>query len=589
MNMFAKLGWFLKQEKKSYIIGITMLTLLSLITGFVPLILGRIIDTMASHQMQPQSLLYWVLLLITIAIVQYAMRYVWRMAIFGTSAQLEQILRARLFHHFMRMDKDFFHKYRTGDLMARTTNDLGAIRMVAAGGILTLVDSLSQGLITLFMMFFVVDWKLSLITIIPIPFLAIIINYIGRQLHYYSKKAQVAFAAMNDKVQESVTGMKVIKTFGEEERDIQDFKDHTFAVVQANQKVYVYNALFRPSSQLIMGISTILALFFGGFQVVQGQLTVGLLVAFISYITRLTWPMIAVGQLFNILQRGAASYDRIEEILEERSHIIESPNPIQKPIQAPLEFDIAAFSYERNDSIELKNCYFKLEANQTLGIVGKTGSGKSTIFHLLMREYDDYQGQIAFANKDIKQYSLDSLLNHIGYVPQDTFLFSTSILENIRYAKPTASQDEVERAAKLAAIHQDILEFPEGYQTLVGERGVALSGGQKQRIAIARALLIDLQLLILDDALSAVDAKTEEAILDAVKESSEDRMTIISAHRISSVMHAQEILVLEDGCIVERGNHQELLALDGWYAKMYHQQELNRLKGDEVDGSKFNE
>lgn len=206
-----------------------------------------------------------------------------------------------------------------------------------------------------------------------------------------------------------------------------------------------------------------------------------------------------------------------------------------------------------------------------------------------MREYDDYQGQIAFVNQDIKQYSLDSLLNHIGYVPQDTFLFSTSILENIRYAKPTASQEEVERAAKLAAIHQDILDFPEGYQTLVGERGVALSGGQKQRIAIARALLIDPQLLILDDALSAVDAKTEEAILDAVKESSEDRMTIISAHRISSVMHAQEILVLEDGCIVERGNHQELLALDGWYAKMYHQQELNRLKGDEVDGSKFNE
>ena len=584
MDMFAKLGWFFKQEKKAYLLGISMLVLISIVSGLIPLFLGRIIDAMTNQTIDYQQLIIWVVVLVFLALITYGMRYVWRMAIFGSSAKLERLLRGRLFHHFMTMDSYFFQKYRTGDLMARTTNDLNAIRMVASAGILTLVDSLSQGLVTLFMMLVVVDWRLSLVSIIPLPFLALFINYIGSKLHYHSHNAQAAFSTMNDKVQESVTGMKVIKTFGEEALDIEDFKNKTDHVVKMNQKVYFYDASFRPVSQLIMGLATMIGLFYGGFLVVDGQITIGLLVAFISYITRLTWPMIAVGRLFNILNRGAASYERIEEILKEKSHIQESDQAIQTPIQGPLHYHIEAFSYQPGQPADLKGIDFTLKPQETLGIVGKTGSGKTTLFKLLMREYDHYQGTIRYNGQDMQDFALDALLPQIGYVPQDNFLFSTTILENIRFARPDASMAEVEAVAKLAAIHDDILDFPEGYETLVGERGVSLSGGQKQRIAIARALLLDPTVLIMDDSLSAVDAKTEEAILQSVKGDDSQRMTLIATHRLSSVMHADEILVLDEGRIVERGNHDQLISQGGWYAEMYAQQELAMMEEGEANG-----
>lgn len=584
MEMFSKLSWFFKQEKKAYIIGTSMLIFLSLLTAAMPLIIGWIIDSMTNQTMTPSQLTNWVILIVVITILQYGVRYVWRMAIFGTSAKLERILRSRLFSHFMKMDTNFFQKYRTGDLMARTTNDLNAIRMVAAGGILTLVDSLAQGLITLFMMFVIIDWRLSLVSIIPIPFLALFISFIGQKLHYHSRLAQAAFSSMNDKVQESVTGMKVIKTFGEEQLDVLDFRSKTDEVVEENQKVHFYDATFRPMAQLIMGTATMIGIFFGGFLVVQGDITIGLLVAFISYVTRLTWPMVAVGRLFNILQRGAASYDRIEEILNERSHIIEKEDAVAEKITSPLDFKIEKFIYPSGKAVNLKNVKFTVENRQTLGIVGKTGSGKTTLFKLLMREYDNYQGEIQFNHIDIKNYQLDALLNHIGYVPQDNFLFSTTVRENIRYARPEASQEEVEAVALLANVHHDILQFPQGYDTRVGERGVSLSGGQKQRIAIARAILTQPELLILDDSLSAVDAKTEEAILRAIKEDKSDRMTLIAAHRLSSVMHADEILVMDNGQVVERGTHDELIAFDGWYAEMYAKQQLEQGLEEVEDG-----
>lgn len=583
MEMFSKLGWFFRQEKKAYIFGISMLVLLSLLNGLVPMILGWIIDSMSNQTISSSQLLFWLFALSIIAIVQYLMRYSWRTAIFGTSAKLERILRSRLFYHFMSMDSHFFQKYRTGDLMARTTNDLNAIRMVAAGGILTLVDSLSQGLITLLMMFIVVDWRLSLVSIIPVPFLAFFISFIGRKLHKHSREAQAAFSDMNDKVQESVTGMKVIKTFGEEALDIDDFKLNTANVVDKNQAVYVYDASFRPASQLIMGLATVIGLFFGGFLVVRGELSIGLLIAFISYITRLTWPMVAVGRLFNILQRGAASYDRIQEILSEKSHILEADHSVKTTIKDPLKVEVESFAYNQFEKPVLNNIFFEIGKSSTLGIVGKTGSGKTTLFKLLMREYDHYDGHISFNGIDIKDYSLDALLTKIGYVPQDNFLFSTTIRENIRFANPEASQEEVETVAKLASVHEDIIGFPNGYDTLVGERGVSLSGGQKQRIAIARAMLVNPKLLILDDSLSAVDAKTEEKILQAIKQDQSERMTIIAAHRISSVMHAEEIIVLEDGQISERGNHEELIEQKGWYAAMYAQQELEA-EGEDRNG-----
>ncbi|MBZ6526230.1 ATP-binding cassette domain-containing protein [Aerococcaceae bacterium DSM 111021] len=574
MNMFGKLGWFFKRERKAYIFGITMLILLSGLTAIIPMIIGTIIDSMTAGTITGSQLIRWGIILVVIAILQYIMRYVWRTQIFGTSAKLEKILRARLFTHFTQMDSIFFQKYRTGDLMARTTNDLNAIRMVAGGGILTLVDSLSQGLLTLFMMFFFVDWRLTLVSIIPIPLLTILIRFVGKKLHYHSRKSQAAFSSMNDKVQESMTGIKVIKTFGEEELDIDDFKKMTTKVVNRNQKVYLFDAAFRPASQLIMGAATILGVFFGGFLVSQGDITIGMLVAFISYVSRLQWPMIAIGRLFNILERGSASYDRITEILDEKSSIIEEPDALSQSISGDIHIDIDEFIYPNAKEVSLSDIKINIKQGNTLGIVGRTGSGKTSLFKLLLRDYDQFSGDITFNKTSIKDYQLDSLLANIGYVPQDNFLFSTTVRDNIRFANMDTTDSEVEEIAKVTSVHEDILGFSEGYDTLVGERGVALSGGQKQRISMARAMLINPELLILDDSLSAVDAKTEEAILNSIKSTRENKSTIISAHRLSSVMHADEIIVLDEGTITERGTHEELIKNNGWYQEMYEHQQL---------------
>ena len=554
-----------------------MLILVGLLAGIVPMIIARVIDEMTNGTLTYSALLFWVAVVAGISLLQYAMRYVWRTNIFGTSAKLEKILRQRLFNHFTKMDSVFYQKYRTGDLMAHATNDLGSIRMVAGGGILTMVDSLTQGIITLFMMFWAVDWQLSLMVIIPLPVLAIAIRFIGKKMHFHFRRAQEAFSSLNDKVQESVTGIKVIKTFGEEELDTIDFNKMTANVVKKNQSVYFYDALFRPAIQTIMGICTVIGLFYGGFLVLEGQITVGLLVAFLNYITRMSWPMVAIGRLLNIIERGSASYDRIMDILKEESNILEAENPVTTPIDGDIQFEIDSFTYPQTSEVMLKNVKFTLPQGNTLGVVGKTGSGKTSIFKLLMRDYDQYQGRISFNGVDMKAYSLDTLLGSIGYVPQDNFLFSTTVRDNIRFGNPSASQEIVEEVARLTSVHEDIIGFPEGFDTMVGERGVALSGGQKQRISMARAIINSPSLLILDDSLSAVDAKTEEAILEGIKTNRQDKTTIISAHRISSVMHADEIIVLDNGEIIERGTHYELLEQNGWYKQMYEKQQLEAL------------
>ena len=464
--------------------------------------------------------------------------------------------------------------------MAHATNDLNAIRMVAGAGILTLADSISSGGITLFTMFFLIDWRLTLIAMIPLPALTLVSRILGQKMHKRFRKAQAAFSSLNDKTQESVSGVKVIKTFGEEEEDIRDFEAMTKDVVAKNKSVYLVDALFDPAIQLILGLSFALTIIFGGRFVVEGSISIGQLVSFISYIGMMAWPMLAVGRLFNVLERGSASYSRIDELLKEKSTIQEQKNAVRTVVSGDLDFQVSSFSYPNSKEISLHDVNFHLKRGQTLGIVGRTGSGKSTIFRLLLREYDQYTGSINYNGIDIRDYSLDALLSGIGYVPQDNFLFSSDVRENIRFADPSISQQKVEEAARLTAIHHDILGFPAGYDTMVGERGVSLSGGQKQRIAIARALVTEPELLILDDSLSAVDAKTEEAILTGLKQQRADQTTIIAAHRISSVMHANEIIVLDEGRIVERGTHHELMELNGWYRRMYEKQQLEtKLEG----------
>ncbi|MBP1044914.1 ATP-binding cassette domain-containing protein [Enterococcus sp. BWM-S5] len=583
MSVFRKLGWFFKKEKSSYVIGVFALVMVAIVQLIPPKVIGVVVDIIATKGFTFEQILFWVGVLLAAALAQYIFRYIWRKYIWGSAARLEKDLRRQLFRHFTEMDSVFYQNHRTGDLMAHATNDLNAIQNVAGAGILTFADSFITGGSTIIAMIIFVDWRLTLIALIPLPLLAVMSRVLGSKLHDAFRDSQAAFSTINDKAQESITGMKVIKTFGQEKEDIQDFTEKIDDAIVKNKRVNFLDSLFDPFITLIIGISYVLTIIVGGNFIMNNTISIGQLVSFISYIGMLIWPMFAIGRLFNVLERGNASYDRVNELLHEKTHIIERKDAIQTPAKGTLRMAVASFSYPKEENPALENIDFSINEGGTLGIVGKTGAGKTTVLKLLMREYDNYQGQITMGEHNIKDYSLDALLTGIGYVPQDHFLFSMSVRDNIRFAAPRLSQEAVEEAAKMAYINEDIKGFAEGYDTMVGERGVSLSGGQRQRISIARAAIIDPELLVLDDALSAVDAKTEEAILTNLKSARKNKTTIISAHRLSSVMHAEDIIVLDEGKIIERGTHKDLLSAEGWYKRMWDKQQLEaKIEGSEA-------
>lgn len=577
MNLIRKLGWFLKLEKRRYIIGILALSLVSVFNLIPPKLIGNIVDKIEAGNLTNSQLFINIIYLVLAAFIMYGLRYVWRVYIFGAAYNLGRILRFRLFQHFTKMSPSFYQKYRTGDLMAHATNDVNAVVMVAGGGVMSAVDASITALVTLFTMVFLISAKLTLIAVIPLPFLAYATNKLGEKNHQSFKEAQESFSDLNNKVQESVSGIRVTKSFGYGNDEINSFGETNKKVFRKNIIASKYNALFDPMVLVFVGLSYTLTLIFGGIFISRGEISVGNLVTFVTYLDMLVWPLQAIGWLFNIGQRGDVSYTRIEKLLAEENDVVEKENTIPAH-NGRLEYNINSFSYVGEET--LSDIKFAIDKGQTLGIVGVTGSGKTTLLKLLLREYDVEDGSIYLNNHNIKDYKLNDLRSLIGYVPQDQVLFAMSIKENIRFADTKYTDKQVEDITKVCGIYDDIVNMTDGFDTIIGERGVSLSGGQKQRMAMSRALIMNPEILILDDSLSAVDAKTEHLILENLKEERSGKTTIITAHRLSAIVHADLIIVMDNGKIIERGTHDQLVAQDGWYKETYNTQQLEeKMKG----------
>lgn len=582
MSIIKNLWWFFKQEKVPYLIGVLSLSLVALLNLIPPKIMGSVIDGITSGHLTKDDLLIQLFWLLLASIAMYVLRYIWRVCIFGTSYRLGRIMRFKLFDHFTRMSPSFYQKYRTGDLMAHATNDINSLTRLAGGGVMSAVDASITAIVTLVTMFFSISWQMTVIAVLPLPLMAYATSRLGRKTHKAFGESQAAFSDLNNKVQESVSGIKVTKSFGYQVQELDSFQSINQKTFQKNIKTMTYDVMFDPLVLLFIGASYVLTLLVGAYMIKAQTITIGNLVTFITYLDMLVWPLMAVGFLFNMIQRGSVSYERIEELLNQESDVKDPENPIKTIQNGQLKYDIKAFQY--SDEETLRDIHFALEKGQTLGLVGQTGSGKTTLIKLLLREYNVTEGSISLNGHPIENYRLKDLRQLIGYVPQDQFLFATSILENVRFGNPDLSVEAVQKATKLSHVYEDILAMPDGFNTLIGEKGVSLSGGQKQRLAMSRAMVLNPEILILDDSLSAVDAKTEFAIIENLKDTRKDKTTIITAHRLSAVVHADIILVMQNGRIIERGRHEDLIQNNGWYAKTYVSQQMEMEVEGDVQG-----
>lgn len=569
-----KLWKFLAIEWRRYVIGIILLTLVALVNLVPPQIIGKVIDLIQREQLTSSNLWMLIGILVGAGILTYVFRYFWRVFIFGASQSLGRRLRKTLYEKYTSMSPEFFQQHRTGDLMAHATNDIRAVQNAGGGGVLTIADSLIMGGSVVVTMAATVSWKLTLLVLIPLPLLIVATNYLGRLLNRAFKKSQAAFSNLNDKTQESIAGIKVNKTFGYEREDRRSFKKLTDETVDTYLRVTKVDALFDPTIILIIGTSYLIGIVFGSRMVIHDEITLGQLITFTTYLSMMVWPLLALGLFFNIYQRGRASYDRILKIMDEPNGIDVSASVTQAPC-GDIVYQIASFTFPDEATSTLSDVHFSIPEGSTVGIVGRTGAGKSSLVRLLIREFDTQRPEdIMYGDQPIRNYTLEQLRGQFGYVPQEHFLFSTTIKENIAFSDPTMSDETIYHAAEVSNIHEDILQFTEGYDTVVGERGVSLSGGQKQRVSIARAMVTDPAVLILDDALSAVDAETESKILMNMKNERQGKTNIIIAHRMSAVSHADHIVVMDNGTVVEQGTHDTLMAKRGWYFETYRAQTM---------------
>ncbi|WP_284037418.1 ABC transporter transmembrane domain-containing protein [Neobacillus sp. 114] len=581
-SVLKKLSWFFKENWKRYLVAVTLLIFVGLLDVIPPKLIGLAIDDIHSGAMTNQKIYMYLVYLTIIMVSSYAITYIWQYQLFGGAFLIERKLRSRFMGHLLKMTPAFFEKNRTGDLMARATNDLKAISITAGFGILTLVDSSVWMLTILFTMGFFISWKLTLAAILPLPIMAILMQMYGKKIHTRFTEAQDAFGELNDRVLESIAGVRVIRAYVQENADRERFHELTEDVYQKNINVARIDSLFDPTIKILVGISYLIGIGYGATLVFHQAITLGDLVSFNVYLGMMIWPMFAVGELINVMQRGNASLDRVHETLSYQEEVKNPSQPIKITEPNPIHFEKVTFRYPSSKTDNLQNVTVKLLQGQTLGVVGKTGSGKTTFIKQLLRQYPLGKGGLSIGGASIEDQTLEQVRQWIGYVPQDHVLFSRSVKENILFGCKDASEDDLQTAIDLAAFRKDLQMLPEGLETLVGEKGVALSGGQKQRISIARALIKNPEILILDDSLSAVDAETEKKIIDNIRTVRNGKTTIITTHRMSAVQHADHIIVLDEGFIIEEGTHEQVLERDGWYKEQFLRQQVEAKIEEEV-------
>ncbi|MCS2153099.1 SmdA family multidrug ABC transporter permease/ATP-binding protein [Scandinavium goeteborgense] len=579
MRLFAQLSWYFRREWRRYLGAVLLLIIIAILQLIPPKVVGIVVDGVTQQHYTTTHIMMWVATLALIAVVVYLLRYVWRVLLFGASYQLAVELREDYYRQLSRQHPEFYLRHRTGDLIARATNDVDRVVFAAGEGVLTLVDSLVMGCAVLIVMSTQISWELTLLALVPMPIMAVVIKRNGDTLHNRFKLAQAAFSGLNDRTQESLTSIRMIKAFGLEDRQSAQFAADAADTGAKNMRVARVDARFDPTIYIAIGMANLLAISGGSWMVVHGSLTLGQLTSFMMYLGLMIWPMLALAWMFNIVERGSAAYTRIRAMLSE-APVVDDGTQILTPDRGTLAVNIREFRYPQTEKPTLCNVQFSLQPGQMLGICGPTGAGKSTVLSLIQRHFDVTEGDIRFQDLPLTALQLDSWRSRLAVVNQTPFLFSDTVGSNIALGKPGATQAEIEHAARLASVHEDILRLPQGYETEVGERGVMLSGGQKQRISIARALLLDAEILILDDALSAVDGRTEHQILHNLRQWGEGRTVIISAHRLSALTEASEIIVMQHGHIAQRGEHEQLAIQSGWYRDMYRYQQLEAALDD---------
>lgn len=569
-NPLRPLFPYLAKYKKGYAIGFTALLITQVVGVTIPLVIKAAFDAF-SRGVGSRELAFLAILLLAIALTKAIFQFWMRWILIGISRDVEFDLRNDLFKHLMRQDARYYSEHRTGDLMAKLTNDLNAVRNIVGPGIMYSANTVVTGIATITLMAHL-DLHLTLLALAPLPLASIAVKFFGQRIHERFEKIQAMYSELTEKVRENLSGVRLVRSFRQEEPEMQQFDQMNSLYVEKNKGLILITSFLWPALALLFAASFLLIMVVGGEHVLSGRITIGTFAAFNVYLMYLIWPIIALGWVTNIIQRGLASMGRLWTIFAARPAIddrLAAREPIDT-LKGEIEFRNLTFAY--NGYPILKNVNLHIPAGRTIAIVGATGAGKTTLAAMVPRLYDAPEGMVLVDGIPVHHVPLKTLRRHIGFVPQETFLFSESIRENIRFGVPGCSDNEVEHAADVANILPDILGFPKGFDAMVGERGLTLSGGQKQRVAISRAIIRDPRILILDDALSSVDTYTEEKILRHLTEVMAGRTTILISHRVSTIRNADEIVVLHGGTIVERGSHEELLAMNGHYTELYNKQ-----------------